>query len=176
VWLTDVDWETQDEPERQAEEGLRHASSVTETTCWEAEFFCCTAPQAVGLHMTKWAASRRGVHVPVNTDDRDAAAAAEAAQAEQAQRDREERRQLLALNKLGAAAIAVRRRWIKESLLSTTPPKGTALFLARAVASNPWLFDDYRGKQVAELLGTDPGQTRATSSKPSLPTPATTGA
>jgi ParB family transcriptional regulator, chromosome partitioning protein len=54
----------------------------------------------------------------------------------------------------------VRRRWIKESLLSTTPPKGTALFLARAVASNPWLFDDYRGKQVAaELLGTDPGQT-----------------
>ena len=103
MWLTDVDWETQDEPERQAEEGLRHASSVTETTCWEAEFFCCTAPQAVGLHMTKWAASRRGVHVPVNTDDRDAAAAAEAAQAEQAeqaeqaQRDREERRQLLAL-------------------------------------------------------------------------------
>jgi ParB family chromosome partitioning protein len=102
----DVDWETQDKPERQAEEGLRHASSVTETTCWEAEFFCCTTPQAVGLHMTKWAASRRGVHVPVNTDDPDAAAAAEAAQAEQAQRDREERRQLLALNKLGAAAIA----------------------------------------------------------------------
>jgi ParB family transcriptional regulator, chromosome partitioning protein len=37
---------------------------------------------------------------------------------------------------------------------SKAAPKGAALFLAQVVATTPYLFDDYPGKQVAhELLG-----------------------
>jgi hypothetical protein len=51
----------------------------------------------------------------------------------------------------------VRRRWIQHTLLTTTPPKGTALFLARIITAHPFLFDDYHGKRTtAEFLGAHP--------------------
>jgi ParB family transcriptional regulator, chromosome partitioning protein len=156
VWLTDytayldaqgqevsedeIDWDTDEDSSLEPEEGLRHASTVTEVTRWSPEYFCRTAPEVVGLHLTSWATSQRGVDALPATDDPDALAAREAAQAEHDERARDERRRVRELNKLGAAAMAVRRRWIQENLLNTTPPKGAALFLARIISAHPWLF------------------------------------
>lgn len=171
IWLTDytayidresgqevcedeIDWDTEHNTDLEPEEGSRHASTVTEATRWSPEYFCRTAPQAVGLYLTSWAASQRGADALPPTDDPEALASHEAARAEQDNRDRQERRRVRELNKLGAAAMTVRRRWIQQNLLAASPPKGTALFLARIISAHPWLFDDYHGKKIAtELLG-----------------------
>jgi ParB family transcriptional regulator, chromosome partitioning protein len=64
VWLTDytayldaqgqevsedeIDWDTDEDSSLEPEEGLRHASTVTEVTRWSPEYFCRTAPEVVG--------------------------------------------------------------------------------------------------------------------------------
>lgn len=129
---------------------------MNEVTRWSPEYFLPTVPDTVGLRLASWA-SQRGVDALPATDDPDELATREAARAEQQECGRDERRRVRELNKLGAAATAVRRRWIQENLLNTTPPNGTALFLVRIISAHPWLFYDCHGKQTAaEFLGATP--------------------
>ena len=68
---------------------------------------------------------------------------------------RQERRKVIALNKLGEAAEAVRRTWIREKLRSRkTAPKGGARFVAQCLTRDIRLVEEYHGSGIAaELLG-----------------------
>ena len=141
----DVDWATEHHRDREPAEGMRHADTVAEKTEWQPEYYCLD-PQACGLALAEFLASARpivaGRHDAENPD----------AQAEAA---RDERRKVIALNKLGAAAQDVRRRWVREHLLARkTPVKGAAVFMATCLDAGPGLLGDYTGQQIiGELLG-----------------------
>ena len=137
-----------------------HADAVTQVIEWEPNYFVAS-PQAVadlGLTLCSWAAARRSGtaahHAGADTTDDDALAQQRAAEAD---RQRQERRRLLALNKLGAAAENVRRRWIRQTLLAQkNAPKGAAMFIAHMACTQHGLFDDWRAQRVAtELLGSE---------------------
>lgn len=118
----DVDWETQDQPEATPAEGLRHACTVTDATGYVPQYFCLDF-RAAGLTPEPWFARRAGLAQDTgsgeSTVDLDADAVAarrERAEAERAEADKRERRKVLALNKLGDAAIGVRRDFLTKLL------------------------------------------------------------
>jgi ParB family transcriptional regulator, chromosome partitioning protein len=152
----DIDFDTADDPTLEPAEGYRHARTVTETTVWSPDFYCCN-PRGAGVTMPDWAARQYGFDADrlADASDPDGAADRERARQEEADKERAERRKLIALNKLGEAAAGVRREWMRDKLLSRkTAPKGAALFLAELIVTRPDLFNDYHGQRIApELLG-----------------------
>lgn len=115
----DVDWDTEDDPESEPQEGLRHVRTVKEATTWRPEYYC-TNPIGAGVALTPYGAQRYGVDADRLADesDPDGAAERERAREEAAERERAERRKLIALNKLGEAAAVVRREWVRDKLLA----------------------------------------------------------
>jgi ParB family chromosome partitioning protein len=107
----DVDFDTEDQPDATPAEGLRHANTVTETTVFTPEYFCLDY-RAAGLTPDKWFARNAGMvdidtAATVDLDDDAREAARQQAQAERAEAEKRERRKVLALNKLGDAAMGV---------------------------------------------------------------------
>lgn len=165
----DVDWNTEGRPDATPGEGLRHADTVLETTGFGAEYFCLDY-QAAGLtpterfmrlgggnrFTTETESDEANGGAPATPDElaeRRAAAAAQAA-SEKQEAEKRERRKVLALNKLGAAALRVRREFIKTLLSRKTAPKGAAIFVARALAGDGYLLTtNNAGNVAAELLG-----------------------
>jgi ParB family chromosome partitioning protein len=120
----DVDWDTEDNAEATPAEGKRHAASVTETTVFAPEYFCIDY-RAAGLQPADWFARRAGMveidgDATVDLDDDAREAARAQALAERAEAEKHERRKVLALNKLGAAAITVRRDFVRKLLTRDT--------------------------------------------------------
>jgi ParB family chromosome partitioning protein len=144
----DVDWRTEQYPEREPEDGLRHASTVVEKTVWQPEYFCLD-PEACGLRLADFLR----LSGPIVHDDggRDNGVTVEV----RAEAEREQRRKVLALNKLGLAAQEVRRAFVRDKLLSRkTPIKGAAVFVATCLERGPGLLADHAARQiVGELLG-----------------------
>jgi ParB family chromosome partitioning protein len=156
----DVDWNTQDQRDVTPEEGLRHANTVTETAVFTPEYFCLDY-RAAGLTPDTWFARNAGM-VTIGDDsavdlDQDAREAArQKVQDEQAEAEKRERRKVLALNKLGDAAMGVRREFVKKLLARKTPPKGAAIFVADTLARDSYLLTNHNGLDTsAELLGVD---------------------
>ena len=122
----DVDWDTEDQPEATPAEGQRHANTVTETTVFAPEYYCVDY-RAAGLTPDNWFARNAGM-VEIETDpagdldDEAREAARQKTQADRAEAEKRERRTLLALNKLGDAAMGVRRDFVKK-LLARRHPK-----------------------------------------------------
>jgi ParB family transcriptional regulator, chromosome partitioning protein len=115
-----VDWETEHQADATAAEGLRHADTVAETTVFAPEYFCLDYP-AAGLTPDNWFARNAGMvdidtDSAVHLDDEAREAARQQAQAERAEAEKRERRKVLALNKLGDAAMGVRRDFVKKIL------------------------------------------------------------
>ncbi|BBY46613.1 hypothetical protein MARA_00430 (plasmid) [Mycolicibacterium arabiense] len=158
----DIDFDTADDPTLEPAEGYRHARTVTETTVWSPEFYCCN-PRVAEITMPDWAARQYGFDADRLADASDPDGAAERERARQAEADKEraERRKLIALNKLGEAAATVRREWVRDKLLSRkTAPKGAALYLAEVIVTRADLFNDYHGQKLApELLGLPDNET-----------------
>ena len=156
----DVDWNTQDQPDATPEEGLRHAKTVTETAVFTPEYFCLDY-RAAGLTPDTWFARNAGMvaigdHSAVDLDQDAREAARQKAQDEQAEAEKRERRMVLALNKLGDAAMGVRREFVKKLLARKTPPKGAAIFVADTLARDSYLLTNHNGLDTsAELLGVD---------------------
>lgn len=152
----DIDFATADDPSLEPDEGYRHIRTVTETTAWSPEYYCCN-PRGAGVTMPDWAARQYGFDADrlADASDPEGAVERERARQEEAEKERAERRKLIALNKLGEAAAIVRREWVRDKLLSRkTAPKGAALYLAEALVTRPDLFNDYHGQKLApELLG-----------------------
>lgn len=156
----DVDWDTQDQPEASPAEGLRHADTVTDATRYVAHYFCLDF-RAAGLTPEPWFARRAGLAEDTSSGegavdlDADAAQARrERIQAERAEADKRERRKVLALNKLGDAAMGVRRDFLTKLLARKTPPKGAAIFVATCLAGDPYLLTHHNAVETtAALLG-----------------------
>jgi ParB family chromosome partitioning protein len=160
-----VDWGTQDDPEAIPAEGLRHANTVKEVTLFVPEYYCidyAAAGLALDERFTRYAglghtADESSGTVDLDGDDEDTKAAREAAQAQaQQEAERRERRKVIALNKLGEAAGAVRRQFMTTLVSRKTPPKGAGLFVADALARDAHLMVEHHGASVtASILGTD---------------------
>ena len=154
-----VDWDTEDQPDAEPAEGLRHAKTVAETTVFAPEYYCRDY-RAAGLAPETWFARRAGLVDPstgeaVDLDDE----ARQQADAERAEADKRERRKVLALNKLGDAALGVRRDFVKKLLARKTAPKGAAMFIADCLARDSYLLTNNKALDTtAELLGVDSGQ------------------
>ncbi|KAA1250757.1 nuclease [Mycobacterium simiae] len=156
----DVDWDTRDDPGATPADGLRHAATVTEATVFVPHYFCLDY-RAAGLTPDPWFARNAGM-VDTEAGDRgepDAGARAAArvrAEAERAEADKRERRKVLALNKLGAAALCVRREFVSRLLARRTPPKGAAIFVADALARDSYLLTGHNNAEtIVALLGLD---------------------
>jgi ParB family chromosome partitioning protein len=117
-----IDWSTQDDPETQPQEGFRHADSVVDKTIYVPEFFC-TDYQAAGLQLCASMLAPGGslTSAPTgeadeNASEDDKARAAAEAEAARADALRRERRKVIALNRLGDAALHVRRDFVSKLL------------------------------------------------------------
>jgi ParB family transcriptional regulator, chromosome partitioning protein len=165
----EIDWDTEDEPDAEPAEGLRHANAVTERAAFAPEWFCLS-PEGAGLQVNEmyqrnaeWAArDRSGDSHTVTTDldsdasDADREAARLRAEAEQAEAKKRERRIVVTLNKLGAAATGVRREFVTALLARKTLPKGAATFVADCLVRDSYMLTQHDGPATAaELLGID---------------------
>lgn len=155
-----IDWSTQDDPEAQPHEGFRHADSVVDKTIYVPEFFC-TDYQAAGLQLCASMLPPGGSlssgttgEPDENASEEDTARAAAEAEAARADALRRERRKVIALNRLGDAALHVRRDFLSKMLSRKTSPKGAAIFVATCLTREPALINDFHAAGVsAEVLG-----------------------
>jgi len=161
----EVDWDTHEDPEATPAAGLRHASTVTETMVFTPQYFCLDY-RAVGLTPDAWFARQTGLvesdnaaGSAVDLDHEAREAERQRIAAERAEAEKRERRMVLALNKLGAAAQAVRRDFVKKMLARKTAPKGAAIFVADCLARDSYLLTGHNAPETtAELLGLDSAQ------------------
>jgi ParB family chromosome partitioning protein len=157
-----IDWSTQDDPEAQPQEGFRHANSVVDKTIYVPEYFC-TDYQAAGLALSPsllapGARTTSDTATDPDASDEDKARVAAEAEAARADALRRERRKVIALNRLGDAAMHVRREFVRKLLARKTPPKGAAIFVATCLTREPALINDYHAAAVtADLLGIESG-------------------
>ena len=156
-----IDWDTEGNAEATPAEGMRHADSVTDATVYVPEYFCLDAA-AAGLTTSSVFQRNAGLltgddqaaTVDLDADAREAARLQ--AETERAEAEKRERRKVIALNKLGDAATAVRRQFITTLLARKTLPKGAATFIADCLARDSYLLSQHNGDDVAaELLGID---------------------
>jgi ParB family chromosome partitioning protein len=125
-----IDWATEDEAEATPAEGMRHFNTVKEGTVYAPTYYCLDY-SAHGFTLDPWFLRNAGVPIDPSADgvtvdgdgdgDGDDAAAARAAalakaQAEQAETLRRERKKVIALNRLGDAAMQVRRDFVTKLL------------------------------------------------------------
>lgn len=147
-------------PDAEPAEGLRHASTVTEAQVFTPDYYCLDY-RAAGLTPQSWLARQAGLvdtasGEAVDLDDEAREAARQQAALEQAETEKRERRKVLALNKLGDAALGVRREFVKKLLARKTPPKGAAIFVADCLARDSALLTNNNALDTAaELLGVD---------------------
>jgi ParB family chromosome partitioning protein len=155
-----IDFSTEHHPDRQAEEGLRAFSMVIEKAVYAPVWFCIDY-RGAGLDLEEFLRNARpvvqgeGQANDVDADQDEARARREAEATDEAKR---ERRKVLALNKLGDAAMGVRREFVRKLVARKTAPKGAAVFVAGCLARDKFLLEKHHGDEAAaELLGVDDG-------------------
>lgn len=159
-----IDWSTQDDPEAQPQEGFRHANSVVDKTIYVPEYFC-TDYQAAGLTLSPSVLPPGGrttsdTETDPDASDEDKARAAAEAEAARADALRRERKKVIALNRLGDAAMHVRREFMRKLLARKTAPQGAAIFVAACLTREPALINDYHAAAVTtDLLGIESSST-----------------
>lgn len=164
-----IDWDTENNPDAIPGDGMRHFNTVTDGVVFVPTFHCLDYA-AAGFTLDSWFSRNAGLGNPdqdsasVDLDgdqDGELRAAREKARAEEeAETQRRERRKVIALNRLGDAAMEVRRDFVAKLLLRKTAPKGAAIFVADCLTREPALISDYHGAHTtAELLGTTGGAT-----------------
>jgi ParB family transcriptional regulator, chromosome partitioning protein len=104
---------------------LRHANSVVDKTVYVPEYFC-TDYQAAGLQLSPSMLPPGGrptsdTATDPDASDEDKARAAAEAEAAGADALRRERRKVIALNRLGDAAMHVRRDFVRKLLARPHP-------------------------------------------------------
>jgi ParB family chromosome partitioning protein len=142
-----VDDNTRDDETLEPEEGLRHYNTVEERSVFVPEWYCLDY-QSAGLTPAPSLRSRGGASSGGGASEDDPEAEARRQEAE-----RRERRKLLALNRLGDAAAAVRREYLTKLLARKTPPKGAATFTAYCLIRDRFIQSQNHGADLtAELL------------------------
>ncbi|NKY88842.1 ParB/RepB/Spo0J family partition protein [Nocardia veterana] len=141
-----VDWDTDEDPEREPAEGLMHASQVRWVTTWKPLYYCT---DLAGAGLT----SLFGGGNAANGEPIDAEAAAKA-EAERKQAERAARRRVIAANRLARAATIVRRDWLRERLSGAKPFKGAAKFTAHVLTADATIISEHSARDLAaDLLG-----------------------
>lgn len=145
----DVDYSTRWNRSQPAREGMRHYSEVVERWVVVPHWYC-TDYEAVGLKPS-----------PAVVERNNSAPAGVGVQTESEDAQQESRRTIVALNRLSEAATEVRRRWIKDNLLSAKKlPKGAASFIASMLVRDRTLLGDFHAPdEAAALLGLPDGAT-----------------
>ncbi|WNV75266.1 ParB/RepB/Spo0J family partition protein [Geodermatophilus sp. DSM 44513] len=137
---TSDDAGTLDDPEDSDEAGNQ---SQPVWRSWIGARYVCTDPAGHGHH-DRWATSE---------SDADRKKAAEMDEGER-EAARAQRRDVIESNKAWASAETVRRTWLRALLTRKTAPKGSAAFLAAALAHDGTMVTGAGGNQLAaELLG-----------------------
>ena len=146
----DVDYSTRWKLSEPAREGMRHYSEVVERWVVVPDWYCLDYA-AVGLVPSPGVIAR-------NNSEAQAGATAQDDEPQDAQQ--ESRRTIVALNRLSEAATEVRRRWIKDNLLSAKKlPKGAAAFIAAMLVRDRTLLGDFHAPdEAAALLGLADGK------------------
>lgn len=135
-----IDWSTDDDPDREAQEGFIHAGTITETPVMVVDQYYCLDPEAAGLAVPERFQRTNGTGTAPTIAQREA--------------EKRERRKVLALNKAGDAAQGVRRAFVTNLLQRKAAPKGSAVFVAKMLATDPSLLSGYTAAvTAAELLG-----------------------
>ena len=165
VYDDEVDWGTRDNPDAQPEEGKLHVDAVVEAEAIVPEFYYCIDLAGAGLTANERFVRFSGQAAQQldaeggNSDSGNVDRVDEIGPVlvdEKAEAEKRERRQVLALNKLGDAALNVRRQFVRNLLARKTPPKGAAIFVAGRLSGDPHLLSDYRADEItAELLGAE---------------------
>ncbi|WP_165697135.1 ParB/RepB/Spo0J family partition protein [Mycobacteroides abscessus] len=164
-----IDWNVHNKPDEEAADGKIHPQYIEDSERYVPDYYCLDIAAAGVFTWHDRQQARRAQNptsgVAASEDSEEKRNAADEAA-------RVERRKVLQLNRLGEAAQAVRRTWVRERLLSRkTPPKGAAIFLAQELALHPETLTDHRAADVAaELLGTtEKGRTGLTALTGELP-------
>lgn len=145
----DVDWSTEGDPEATPAEDMYHADQIEETTGFTAVEYYCRDLEAAGLtpndRYLRLSSQGGGGQAQETRDDL------------AAQKEKRERRKVIALNKAGEAAEAVRRDFVRTMLSRKNPPKGAAVFVARMLAADGYLLTNFKADEtIADLLGVGP--------------------
>lgn len=150
-----VDWSTEDQPDRQPEEGMRHFNSIVETVGYVATEYYCTDLEGAGLAVDDRYKRFSGMGAGAATSGDGEVDAANDNLA--AQREKRERRKVIALNKASDAAEVVRREFVTNLLSRKNPPKGAAVFVARMLAADGYLLSNFKADEIITgLLGVGP--------------------
>lgn len=142
----DIDWDV-DAADLQAvpAEGYVHPRFAEQRNVYEPEFFCLDIGAAAVLTRSQYYQQRGGGSAATGGKDAE----------ERKEAQRREKRKVVALNRLGHAAVEVRRAWVANHLLARkTPPQGAALFIAAQLCEHPSLLTGSNAASIAaELLG-----------------------
>ncbi|MGW4368043.1 ParB/RepB/Spo0J family partition protein [Nocardia takedensis] len=153
VEMSEVDWETHEDPDAQPSDGRRHADTVTRADEWTPTYYLpekALPDSGFTLLAPEPAASSE----PGSKTDPTALRAAAAAALLEREQARLARRRVRVLNEHGETANPRRREFIPRLLTGATLPRGTAHFVAITLAHR--LAYDERA-MVASLLGLDAG-------------------
>ncbi|WP_396908320.1 ParB/RepB/Spo0J family partition protein [Mycolicibacterium sp.] len=176
----DIDWHTEDDPHSEPDEGYRHRNSVIERTVFDPAWYCLD-PEAAGLSVTEhyqrnaeFYARRREAAAEAESETREHSddeaadhgeteaereAARLQAEAEAEAAERRKRKKVLTLNKLGDAAITVRREFVKTLVARKTLPKGAGTFVAECLARDAYMLTNHNADTITtELLGVEAGR------------------
>jgi ParB family chromosome partitioning protein len=142
-----IDWDLEVDDPGEPEAGYLHPKYVEVRAIFDALYYCLDVGQIGLMTRTDYYQSRsRGVHNTIGGED-DALARQEA--------ERRDRRKVVALNKLGLAALKVRQLWIRDHLLARkTAPQGASIFIAHQLSDQPSLLSVPNALPMAhQLLG-----------------------
>lgn len=167
IYEDEVDWYTDEDPECQADEGLRHCNTIRLEESWFPEYLCTDA-DAAGMQLSPEMAALRASDEPEELtgevlDPEEEAerqrleklAEAKRTELERTEKDRRERKMVRVLNVKADAATVVRREFLRKLLAAKKPPKEAAAYVATALAADMHLLTEYRAKAVyKELFGT----------------------
>lgn len=121
------------------------AATCLEWRSYFAPRYVCTDPRAhghVGRHSGRDAGTARKTSAEMSEPEREAS--------------RAQRRDVIESNKAWISAETVRRDWLRTYLTRKTAPKGTAAFIAAAIASDAEIVAGIGGNALAaDLLGCD---------------------
>ncbi|WP_251011260.1 hypothetical protein [Rhodococcus erythropolis] len=156
----DVDWDTAEDDEAVAAQGLRHTNTVEWREARTAEYFCHDHDGA-GLSLTpvmeaaRSSAPEAGEAAESTLTDEERAAEYARRSREREAAEKQERRRVRELNKQAEAATTVRREFLRTSLLARkTPPGAAAAYVAATIAQDPHLLTEHKaGEVLAELMG-----------------------
>ncbi|MDP7707451.1 ParB/RepB/Spo0J family partition protein [Mycobacterium sp. TY815] len=155
----DIDWDIEAaDHDAVPDEGYVHPRFIAHENAFQPEYYCLDVAAAGLQNSPKYSPNAYNGSVHSRRNDQ----SAEDVEARK-EADRREKRKVIALNKLGLAAIEVRRAWVKSRLLARkAPPVGGALFVATQLSKHPGLLTGHgAAPTAAALLGLDAAATIA---------------